>query len=113
MSYRLDAAISDFDRMRRWAEGVTGAVVAPLAQRLGLLPLTTGFRADLPRLLRDLSRGGPVTHVEADFWGGDGDQTAALWRAGVREWGPVHTSDFSGPREDWPSPCSAYPRAAR
>ncbi|PIM69875.1 hypothetical protein CTU88_26160 [Streptomyces sp. JV178] len=43
-----------------------------------------------------------MAHVEADFWGGDGDQTAALWRAGVREWGPVHTSDFSGPREDWP-----------
>ncbi|MET9843695.1 hypothetical protein [Streptomyces ossamyceticus] len=102
MSYRLDAAVSDFDRMRRWAEGVTGAVVAPLAQRLGLLPLTAEFRDDLPRLLRDLSRGGPVAHVEADFWGGDGDQTAALWRAGVREWGPVHTSDFSGPRENWP-----------
>jgi hypothetical protein len=102
MSYHLDAAISDFDRMRRWAEGVTGAVVAPLAQRLGLLPLTTAFRGDLPRLLSDLSEGGPVAHVEADFWGGDGDQTAALWRAGVREWGPVHTSDFSGPREDWP-----------
>ncbi|MFF7266548.1 hypothetical protein ACFZCL_40675 [Streptomyces sp. NPDC008159] len=102
MSYRLDAAISDFDRLRRWAEGVTGAVVAPLARRLGLLPLTTGFRGDRPHLLRDLSRGGPVAHVEADFWGGDGDQTAALWRAGVREWGPVHTSDFSGPREDWP-----------
>lgn len=40
--------------------------------------------------------------MQADFWGGEGDQTAALWRAGVREWGPVHTSEFSGPREDWP-----------
>ncbi|MDG5806476.1 hypothetical protein P9869_28210 [Streptomyces ossamyceticus] len=76
MSYRLDAAISDFDRMRRWAHGVTGAVVAPLAQRLGLLPVTTELRGDLPRLLRDLSRGGPVAHGAADIWGGDGDQTA-------------------------------------
>ncbi|MEU6227969.1 hypothetical protein [Streptomyces sp. NPDC047042] len=43
-----------------------------------------------------------MAHVRADFWGGEGDQTAALWRAGVLEWGPVHTSEFSGPREDWP-----------
>lgn len=43
-----------------------------------------------------------MAHVKADFWGGDGDQTAAVWRAGVREWGPVHTSEFSGPREEWP-----------
>ncbi|MCH5670640.1 hypothetical protein [Streptomyces gilvus] len=40
--------------------------------------------------------------MRAEFWGGEGDQTAAVWRAGVREWGPAHTSEFSGPREDWP-----------
>ncbi|MFF6980005.1 hypothetical protein ACFZAV_20190 [Streptomyces sp. NPDC008343] len=102
MSYRLDAVIGDFERLRSWAEGVAGVVVAPLAQRLGLLPLSTALRGDLPRILRDLSQGGPVAHVQADFWGGDGEQTAALWRAGVQEWGPVHTSEFSGPREDWP-----------
>ncbi|WP_185893343.1 hypothetical protein [Streptomyces sp. WAC08241] len=38
----------------------------------------------------------------ADFRGGDGEQTAALWRAGAREWGPVRTSEFSGPREGRP-----------
>ncbi|MGV9313252.1 hypothetical protein ACWDR0_13805 [Streptomyces sp. NPDC003691] len=102
MSYRLDAVVGDFDRLRSWAEGTPGAVVAPLRQRLGLLPLSDPLRGDLPRILPDLSRSGPVAHVQADFWGGDGDQTAAVWRAGAPEWGPVHTSDFSGPREDWP-----------
>jgi hypothetical protein len=102
MSYQLDAAVGDFDRLRSWASGVPWAVVAPLAQRMGLLVLPTAVRADLPRTLSDLSRSGPVAHVEADFWGGDGHQTAALWRAGAREWGPVHTSEFGGPREDWP-----------
>ena len=77
-------------------------MVAPLRQRMGLLPLSTALHGDLPRMLCDLSQGGPVAHVQADFWGGEGDQTAALWRAGVQEWGPVHTSEFSGPREDWP-----------
>ncbi|MDX2936747.1 hypothetical protein [Streptomyces ipomoeae] len=102
MSYRLDAVVGDFDRLRSWAEGVPGAVVAPLRQRMGLLPLSTALRGDLPRMLGDLSQSGPVAHVQADFWGGEGDQSAALWRAGVQEWGPVHTSEFSGPREDWP-----------
>ncbi|WP_244502325.1 hypothetical protein [Streptomyces oceani] len=100
MSYRLDAVIGDFDHLRGWAEGA--AVVAPLRQRMGLLLPSTALREDLPRTLRDLFRAGPVAQVEADFWGGDGRQTAALWRAGAREWGPVRTSDFDGPREDWP-----------
>ncbi|NEB02069.1 hypothetical protein G3I78_23815 [Streptomyces sp. SID13726] len=43
-----------------------------------------------------------MAHLQADFWGGEGDQTADLWRAGAREWGPVQTSDFRGPRESWP-----------
>ena len=77
-------------------------MVAPLRQRMGLLPLSTALRGDLRNMLGDLSRGGPVAHVQADFWGGEGDQTAALWRAGVQVWGPVHTSEFSGPREEWP-----------
>lgn len=102
MSYRLDAVAGDFDRLRSWAEEVPGAVVAPLRQRMGLLPLSTALCGDVPRILCDLSQSGPVAHVKADFRGGDGDQTAALWRAGVQEWGPVHTSEFSGPREDWP-----------
>ncbi|MES5823714.1 hypothetical protein [Streptomyces sp. RG80] len=104
MSYRLDAVVGDFDRLRSWAEGVPGTVVAPLRQRMGLLPLplSTALGGDVPSVLGDLSQGGPVAHVQADFWGGEGEQTAALWRAGVREWGPVHTSEFSGPREDWP-----------
>ena len=40
--------------------------------------------------------------MEADFHGGDGHQTAAVWRTGAKVWGPVHTRDFTGPREDWP-----------
>ncbi|WP_405614884.1 hypothetical protein OG292_18055 [Streptomyces sp. NBC_01511] len=102
MSYQLDAFIGDFGRLRSWAEKVPGALVAPLAQRMGLVPLPAAIRDDLPRTLCELSQDGPVAHVRADFWGGDGEQGAAVWRAGVREWGPVHTSQFAGPRENWP-----------
>ncbi|MBP2587107.1 hypothetical protein J3A78_007585 [Streptomyces sp. PvR006] len=102
MSYRLDAVVGEFDLLRGWAQGVPGAVVAPLRQRMGLLPLSGGLRGGLPSVLRDLSRGGPVAHLVADFWGGDGEQTAAVWRGGEQQWGPVHTSEFRGPREEWP-----------
>lgn len=102
MTYRLDAVVGDFDRLRSWAGEAPGAVVAPLAQRMGLLIPPTELRDELPRILRELSRAGPVAHVEADFWAGDGHQTAAVWRDGVRAWGPETTSEFAGPREDWP-----------
>ncbi|GAQ60021.1 hypothetical protein [Streptomyces scabiei] len=102
MSYRLRAAIGDFDRLRGWAAGVSWAMVAPLAQRRGLLVLPSALGGDLARTLGDLSQDGPVAHVEADFWAGDGHQTASLWRSGVLEWGPVHTAEFGGPREEWP-----------
>ncbi|MGX2995765.1 hypothetical protein JNUCC64_16000 [Streptomyces sp. JNUCC 64] len=104
MSYRLDAVVGDFDRLRNWAAGAAraGAVVAPLSQRMGLSPLSAALRADLPHVLGDLSRGGPVARLTADFWGGAGEQTAALWRGGALDWGPVRASEFDGPREDWP-----------
>ncbi|WP_416968762.1 hypothetical protein [Streptomyces sp. 4F14] len=102
MSYRLDAVVGDFDRLRTDTRGVPGAVVAPLRQRMGLLPLSPALGEGLPETLRELSRGGPIARLHADFWGGEGEQTASLWRAGAREWGPVHASDFTGPREEWP-----------
>ncbi|MFI9051449.1 hypothetical protein [Streptomyces sp. NPDC053427] len=102
MSYQLDAVIGDFDRLRSRAAGDPEALVAPLHQRMGLMPLTKAHRDELPQTLGRLSQGGPIAHVEADFWAGDGCQTASLWRAGVREWGPAHTSTFTGPQRDWP-----------
>ena len=45
---------------------------------------------------------GPFAHVEADFFGGDGYQTAQVWRDGELAWGPVHDDRFDGPREAWP-----------
>ncbi|MEU9112487.1 hypothetical protein AB0D04_11980 [Streptomyces sp. NPDC048483] len=102
MTYRLNAVIGDFDRLRSWAGTVPRAVVAPLSQRMGLMPLTKALLHELPQTLGELSRCGPIAHVEADFWGGDGEQTASLWRDGERVWGPEHTSAFTGPRQNWP-----------
>ncbi|MFI1586079.1 hypothetical protein [Embleya sp. NPDC020630] len=124
MPYELSAVVGSFDLLRNRTAGIGEAVVAPLRRWLGLMPVTerlfeepvgptgrdgagpgrprTVMSAALERTLDHWSRGGPIACVEADFHGGDGYQIAAVWRNGARVWGPVHTRDFTGPREDWP-----------
>jgi hypothetical protein len=126
MPYELNAVIGRFDLLRSQTAGIREAVVAPLRQRMGLLPVTKQLLAEpaglvsgqdgagpesqpftvmcpaFEQVLSHWSRGGPIAYVEADFHGGDGCQTAAVWRTGAKVWGPAHTRDFTGPREDWP-----------
>ncbi|GCD93014.1 hypothetical protein [Embleya hyalina] len=124
MPYELSAAVGDFDLLRDRTAGIREAVVAPLRQRMGLVPVTEGLlrepagpagrdgagpgrpftalSAAFERVVGHWSRGGPIAYVEASFHGGDGSQTAAVWRNGARVWGPAHTRDFTGPRADWP-----------
>ncbi|MER7209389.1 hypothetical protein ABT340_20195 [Streptosporangium sp. NPDC000239] len=53
--------------------------------------------------LRGWSRGGRIAYVEADFWGGNGSQAAALWENGRQSWGPGYASIRVGPpHEGWP-----------
>jgi len=40
-------------------------------------------------LLAQVSRAGPLAYVEADFFGGVGEQRAAVWEAGALVWGPT------------------------
>jgi hypothetical protein len=40
-------------------------------------------------LLANASRGGPLAYVEAEYFGGVGEQHAALWDGGVLTWGPI------------------------
>ncbi|MER5350995.1 hypothetical protein ABT093_11745 [Kitasatospora sp. NPDC002551] len=108
MPYELNAVIGRFDLLRSRTAGIREAAVAPLRQRMGLLPVTGRLVEELTgpaafeQTLGHWARGGPIAHVEADFHGGGGHQTAAVWRAGAKVWGPAHTRDFTGPREDWP-----------
>ncbi|GAA3977469.1 hypothetical protein GCM10023085_69860 [Actinomadura viridis] len=122
MPYELDAVIGPFDLLRKATGQVREAVVAPLHRRLGLLPVTrplleelaappvrdgagrrfTLLSPGLAQLVGRWSREAPVAYVEASFFGGDGYQTAAVWRSGGMAWGPAHTWDFSGPRHEWP-----------
>ncbi|MFJ3793227.1 hypothetical protein [Kitasatospora sp. NPDC090091] len=109
MPYELNAVIGRFDQLRSLTAGIREAAVAPLRQRMGLVPVTGRLLEELPgsapafeQTLSHWSRGGPIAHVEADFHGGDGHQSAAVWRGGAQVWGPARTRDFTGPRDDWP-----------
>jgi hypothetical protein len=43
--------------------------------------------------VRHISGGGPVAYVEAEFFGGDGGQSAVVWSNGARVLGPTHDED--------------------
>ncbi|MEV0191080.1 hypothetical protein AB0I39_21380 [Kitasatospora purpeofusca] len=130
MPYELNAVIGPFDLLRSRTAGIREAVVAPLRQSMGLMPVTGELLAELAcppvdfavsgpdfRLLGALfpdfgripsgTSGGrafesPIAHVEADFHGGHGHQAAVVHGPGAKVWGPVRDADFTGPREDWP-----------
>jgi hypothetical protein len=74
---------------------------------MGFVPLLSWLYAEVSSAfpedeLSNWSRSGTIGQVEADFFGGDGYQTASLWRDGKRIWGPSHTWEFSAPRHEWP-----------
>ncbi|MCG6494137.1 hypothetical protein [Kitasatospora sp. A2-31] len=109
MPYELNAVIGGFALLRSLTAGIREATVAPLRQRMGLVPVTGvlleerfGSARAVEQTLGHWSRGGTIAHVEADFHGGDGLQAAAVWRTGTKVWGAARTRDFTGPRKDWP-----------
>ncbi|MER6375311.1 hypothetical protein ABT255_44800 [Streptomyces mirabilis] len=107
MGYELQAVIAGDELLRAASRGVPGARVAPLRQGLSLMPMTEevfdavtdGSTAGalrfwrLPggfeRLLAQWSAAGPVAYVEAEYFGGVGEQRAAVWADGALAVGPL------------------------
>jgi hypothetical protein len=106
MTYVLQAVIAGDDLLRSAAQQVPGARIASLGQGLSLLPMTSevldavsdgsvsrslGFwrlSADFERKLAEWSAVGPVAYVEAEYFGGAGEQRAVVWVDGALAWGP-------------------------
>ncbi|MEV7420019.1 hypothetical protein [Streptomyces sp. NPDC089919] len=107
MGYDVHAVIAGDALLRTAAREVPGARLAPLRQGLSLMPMTDelhaaltdggteddlgfwrlpgGFAATLARW----SATGPVAYVEAEYFGGLGEQRAAVWEAGRLVLGPL------------------------
>lgn len=106
--YCLQAVIATESVLRELAGSIAVACIVPLGQHLWILPMTdalfdavtatgapqldgfwkapTGF----DHLLTACSETGPVTYIEADYFGGAGTQTAQVWEAGQAVLGPLH-----------------------
>ena len=104
MAYVLEATIGAAEVLHTVAREHPAAIVVPLPQGLALVPMTDdvfaalgghpvlGFEklpANLEPLLATCSSAAPLSYVEAEFFGGDGTQRAALWSGGRLAAGPI------------------------
>ncbi|WP_329177641.1 hypothetical protein [Streptomyces sp. NBC_01477] len=127
MGYELQAVIAEEGLLRAAVRDLPGAGLASLGQGLSLMVITDqlfdavtdGGSAEalgfwrLPGgfelTLAEWSTAGPVAYVEAEFFGGDGEQRAAVWADGARMLGPLHTP----PGQPFPSAGSPISQALR
>ncbi|MFF4444825.1 hypothetical protein [Streptomyces sp. NPDC001502] len=111
MTYVLQAVIAGDELLRVALRDLPAARVAPLGQGLSLAPMTgklfaavaDGTDVDhlgfwrLPggfdRLLAEWSTAGPLAYVEAEYFGGVGEQHAAVWAGGAITLGPLHVQE--------------------
>jgi hypothetical protein len=111
MAYDLKAVIAEEESLRRAARDLPAARTASLGQGLALMPLThalfesvahgggggaLGF-SRLPepfaKTVAAWSAGGPVAYVEAEYFGGVGEQRAAVWDGGAVVLGPLRVEE--------------------
>ncbi|MFD5573082.1 hypothetical protein [Streptomyces cadmiisoli] len=111
MSYVLHAVIAEGETLRGMTRGLPAARLASVGQGLSLMPMTkaliesvadgsgagaSGF-CRLPggfeKTLADWSVRGPVAYVEAEYFGGVGEQRAAVWEGGTIVLGPLHLEE--------------------
>lgn len=107
VGYEVQAVIAGDGLLRAVSRDVPGARVAPLRQGLSLMPMTDevfdavtdggtggalGFwrlPGGFEKLLARWSAAGPVAYVEAEYFGGTGEQRAAVWADGELVLGPL------------------------
>jgi hypothetical protein len=109
--YRLQAVIAAEHVLRDLADAFENARIVPLGQHLSLLPMTDelfdavtvagtppldGFwkaPAGFGRALAACSANGPVAYVEAEYFGGTGEQAAMVWDVGRVVLGHLHLAE--------------------
>ncbi len=113
MPYVLRAVLAPAGVLERPLPWLAGSRVVALPQGLAMVPLTQALReahgpADRPWLyekhaetwlpaalapvLAELSRGGAVAYVEAEYHGGDGEQRCIVWSDGAAQAPEEHSS---------------------
>ncbi|MCR8579452.1 hypothetical protein [Streptomyces sp. Isolate_219] len=111
MGYDLQAVIAGEEVLRAASRDLSAARMASLGQGLSLMPMTEalfdsvadgsdtgalGFwrlPGGFEKTLADWSTAGPVAYVEAEYFGGVGEQQAAVWDGGTIVLGPLHVQE--------------------
>ncbi|MBB3078645.1 hypothetical protein [Streptomyces violarus] len=125
MSYDLKAVIARNSLLAAMASTLPSARVVGLQQGLALLPVSDALsdavtdraqprRTDfwsLPsgfdRVLAEWSEAGSIAYVEAEYFGGTGEENVAVWRDGRLVLGPLHLLDGELPPSDGTPVCLA------
>lgn len=107
MGYDLQAVVGG-EVLRVGSRQLPAARLASIGQGLSLMPMTDEFFDSIAfggeegalgfwrlpegfaKTLADWSTAGPVAYVEAEYFGGVGEQTAVVWEAGAIALGPLH-----------------------
>ncbi|MDF3145838.1 MULTISPECIES: hypothetical protein [unclassified Streptomyces] len=111
MGYDLQAVIAGREVLRAAARDLPAARLASLGQGMSLMPMTDalfdsvtdgsdagplGFwrlPGGFEKTLADWSTAGPVAYVEAEYFGGVGEQQAAVWDGGTIVLGPLQVPE--------------------
>jgi hypothetical protein len=109
VGYQLQAVVAPAGLLRRVADGCLAMHVVDLAQGFALAPMTGELHDEVAAATGDMlgffllpggfgdtlaawSAEAAVAYVEADFFGGIGSQSAAVWGGGQLAFGPLHTA---------------------
>jgi|SRR5262245_27907439 len=118
MGHHIQAFISREELLREIAQHYPTAIVIPLSQGFGMLPITEQFYDELPspqypnktdnhktdnrflymgpklhQIGEALSVKVPLAYVETEYFGGTGFQGAVVWASGQMIFGPALTGD--------------------
>lgn len=111
MGYDLRAVIADEEALRGATRDLPAARLASIGQGLSLMPMTDalfdsvadgsglgtlgfwGLPEGFEKTLAAWSAGWPVAFVEAEYFGGVGEQRAAVWNGGSIVLGPIHVEE--------------------
>lgn len=82
MSHNINGFIGPIEELHRLTTGVKSARIAPLdVEGYGFLPYTDDLSSEIGDKWYEIGRQAkvPLVHVETDYFGGAGEQSAAYW----------------------------------
>ena len=109
MGYYLQALIGHHGALHRHSKEFRSCRIVSLRADIAMIPLTDEFLEEigdddiaenfdklshpLEAWTLQISQDSPVACVEAEYFGGTGNQSAVVWNHGLRVLGPIHAPD--------------------